>query len=400
MKKHICLFMILALMLSLASCGSGKWERTGYFADGSGNYLYISDPGDDAEEWFVKLADGNDLYKGNLQSKGSKLTGELECWHSDDAVSAMEVTLSKDKKDGVRVKVKDSSGYRFSAAEGAPIAVTINTDGFGYFRALTESDGLESDGYTSSMELSFMVPAAYELTARGENDWVFVKWTKNGEFFSNERKLTVSFFDSADYVAVFEYPRIHADDVAEYGDSHAATFYEYPSDFMYDFIRRNADSSSYLKGGFTTLQYEDLENYFGSSVNGIFSLDLRYSDSMDHAVVYSAGERGSGRWSIDVLALTFNSPENAKEYYQGIRDGLNSSYSSKDPASVKEVDAEGVTCITGRLRDESYGTVTEEGIYLEGSSVLLAVSSESGTSKGTEAMTNFCAFFSIPDPKD
>jgi hypothetical protein len=283
-------------------------------------------------------------------------------------------------------------------AETAPIVITIDTDGFGFIRALTESREPDSDGYVSSMDLDLMVPVVYELTARGENDWAFVKWTKNGEDLSADRKLTVTFSETADYVAVFEYPRIHTDDVGQYGDSHEATFYEYPSDFIYSFINGNADSGTLERGGFTTLEYEDLENFLGSSpVRGIFDLPLSYSDNIDHAVVYSAGGRSGGRWGLTVLGMSFNSPENAQQYYQTLRDGLSSAFSSAG-ADVKEGLDEGVTYITGRASG-SYGTVGQEGIYLEGSCVLIAVSSESGTTRGTEAMTNLCEFFIIPDPK-
>ena len=399
MKKLVTLMLLTAMMLSLVSCGSGgKWERYGYFSDTEGNTLYISDPGEDAEEWYVEFSDGKDVYTGYCEGKGSKLTGMLECELSEDAVSEMEITLTNDGKDGVKAKIKDASTCKMTHAETAPIVITIDTDGFGFIRALTESREPDSDGYVSSMDLDLMVPVVYELTARGENDWAFVKWTKNGEDFSADRKLTVTFSETADYVAVFEYPRIHTDDVGQYGDSHEATFYEYPSDFIYSFINGNADSGTLERGGFTTLEYEDLENFLGSSpVRGIFDLPLSYSDNIDHAVVYSAGGRSGGRWGLTVLGMSFNSPENAQQYYQTLRDGLSSAFSSAG-ADVKEGLDEGVTYITGRASG-SYGTVGQEGIYLEGSCVLIAVSSESGTTRGTEAMTNLCEFFIIPDPK-
>ena len=394
--------MVTALMLSLVSCGSGgKWDRLGYFIDDDPNSLFISAPEEDDDELSVAFCMGDDVYRGSLPVKGGKLTGELEFFRTDDVAETISVTITKNGKDGVKVKVKGGDTYKLSHVEEAPIGITINVDGFGFFRALTDSDELESDGYTTSMVLSLMAPVTYELTARSENDWVFVKWTKDGADFSKDRKITVEFAETADFVAVFEYPRIHADDVAQYGDSHSAQFYEYPSDFVYDFVDGNVSAGTYAKGGFTTFVDSDLEDYFSDwHVNSTFDLHLTYESSMDHAVVYSAGERGGSRWGINVLALKFNSPEAAADYYNTIRDEMERKFSSYEyPTStvLSQGDDEGVIYINGRAVNGS--AVTEEAIYLEGNSVLLAVSEEVGMTKGTEAMTDFTGFFNIPDPK-
>ena len=42
------------------------------------------------------------------------------------------------------------------------------------------------------------------IKAKPDEGWKFVKWTKDGEDFSEESEITVEVTENVDYIAVFE----------------------------------------------------------------------------------------------------------------------------------------------------------------------------------------------------
>ena len=125
-------------------------------------------------------------------------------------VCGCKYTVEEAKK--ILFEVEGGKAYHLVPAEfeEASIAVSINTEGWGQFTAVSDvEDAFEAEEPTSSMILSLYEPTVYTLTAvaaEDGEDWVFVKWTKNGDDYSTDAEITVEFDESADFVAVFEYP--------------------------------------------------------------------------------------------------------------------------------------------------------------------------------------------------
>ncbi len=222
MKKILCLLLAVCLTLTLAACGekqeapaaaTGEWTREGYYTDVNGNMLSVTwmDDTVDGSGWYVGFMNGDDpvedSYGGFLQQDGLSLRGALPCMGDK---GELEVTVTEAGDDGLMLFAPGGEVYEFSPMElnAAPITVSINTEGLGHFNVLTDGDTYETgdDYMTTSMILNLYEPAAYTLSARGDEGWEFVKWTKNGEDLSTEPDITVEFAESAEYLAVFEYP--------------------------------------------------------------------------------------------------------------------------------------------------------------------------------------------------
>ena len=222
MKKTVCLLLAALLLFTLAACGgkqeapapeqAAEWTRQGFFADPAGNMLsvtWMDDAG--GPGWYVGFMNGedpvDDSYGGFLQQDGLSLRGTLS---SSGSGGSLDVTVTEAGSDGLALFAEGGEEYTFSPMEfsEAPIGVSVNTEGYGFINVLTDGDTYQtSDDYSaSSVFLSLYEPATYTLSARGEDGWEFVKWTKDGEDFSAEAEITVEFAESADYVAVFEFP--------------------------------------------------------------------------------------------------------------------------------------------------------------------------------------------------
>ena len=219
MKKLVCLLLAVLMALSLAACAGSnngpqeevmEWTREGFFTDEEGNLVTIFKS--DEEEypgWYVGCLAGEDMYGWYIQQEGSSLHGDIVPDYED---GHFVVTVSEEGEEGILFEVEGGKAYHLVPAEfeEASIAVSINTEGWGQFTAVSDvEDAFEAEEPTSSMILSLYEPTVYTLTAvaaEDGEDWVFVKWTKNGDDYSTDAEITVEFDESADFVAVFEYP--------------------------------------------------------------------------------------------------------------------------------------------------------------------------------------------------
>lgn len=218
MKKILALLLVLVMLTALAACGkaasveSKEWTRSGFFEDEHGYMLSVTWMElDDESGWYAGFMYGPDpiadSYGGMLKQDGNSLKGELAS--SGDMIDVV-VTISEEGEDGLLLVVENGATCHFKPMEleEAPIGVSINTDGYGFLNVLTDGDTYETadDFSSTSVILSLYEPATYTLSAKGGDDWVFVKWTKDGELLSTEPEITVVFDESADYIAVFEFP--------------------------------------------------------------------------------------------------------------------------------------------------------------------------------------------------
>ena len=219
MKKLICLLAALCMLLSLAACGKQAepevpevkdWSREGLFLDENENMLTVTRM-DDADEpgWYVGVMLGEDLtedsWGGMLPQDGNSLRGTLP---SSGFGEDLNVTVSEEGEDGLVLEVEGGETYHFKIYDtpAASIAVTLNTEGWGY---LTYVEGehmpdVDTEFGSTSAYLGLTGAETYTFLAWPETGNVFVKWMKNGEDFTDEPQFTALMDEDAEYVAVFE----------------------------------------------------------------------------------------------------------------------------------------------------------------------------------------------------
>ena len=223
-KKKLFPFFAILTAFMLSACGGSaagessspaapsaeavsEWSRTGYFQNEKEELLYVDKLEDQTEEgWYVMFVSEDNLYGGYLPQDGTALKGELYT-DLETKTGALPVTISEDG-DGLALAVdgKEPVTYAPSDILERTFRVTINTEGYGFFNALTDSDEFETDEDFSSQSLilSLQNPATYTVTAQAGDGYAFVKWTKDGEDFSTEPEFTMEFSEDAEFIAVFD----------------------------------------------------------------------------------------------------------------------------------------------------------------------------------------------------
>ena len=213
MKKAISLLLCVLLLFSLAACskqGQGgtaaaEWTREGYFTDDRDNFLNIqTSPYDEYPGWYVGCMLGEGMYGWIVQQEGDTLHGDIMPEYEE---GEFIVTVTEEGEDGVLLTTEASDTYHFTPYDMPPViaSVTLNTEGLGRV-AYAEEGGeliLDGDPYQSAV-INVAEPAVYQIGARAEDGWTFVKWTKDGEDFTTEPVFTVTIEESADFIAVFE----------------------------------------------------------------------------------------------------------------------------------------------------------------------------------------------------
>ena len=96
-----------------------------------------------------------------------------------------------------------------AASEESPeVAATlmINTEGMGAIAYGLEGEEIEfdEDFPKQSAIVNLTEPGTYVIKAKPDDGWKFVKWTKNGEDFSEEPEITVEVAEGVEYMEVFE----------------------------------------------------------------------------------------------------------------------------------------------------------------------------------------------------
>ncbi len=96
-----------------------------------------------------------------------------------------------------------------AASEESPevtATLMINTEGMGAIAYGLEGEEVEfdEDFPKQSAIVNLTEPGTYVIKAKPDDGWKFVKWTKNGEDFSEESEITVEVAEGVEYMAVFE----------------------------------------------------------------------------------------------------------------------------------------------------------------------------------------------------
>lgn len=82
----------------------------------------------------------------------------------------------------------------------------INTDGMGTIAYGLEGEEIvfDEDFPKQDAMVNLTEPGTYLIKAKPDDGWKFVKWTKDGEDFSDESEITVEVAENVEYIAVFE----------------------------------------------------------------------------------------------------------------------------------------------------------------------------------------------------
>lgn len=216
MKKAVYLVLALVMVMSFTACGGSgdgggdsdfAWSREGYYIDEAGNQLMImkSEYEDEYPGWYVGLVTEDlGLVGWYIEQDGETLHGNINP-EGDELV----VTVAEEGEDGILLTA-DATGeeYHFVVDESpeAAIQISINIDGIGEIAYAPEGETLEfdEDFPTQSAVINLDEPATYQLAAKPDEGYKFVKWTKSGEDFSTDAEITVEFSETAEYRAVFE----------------------------------------------------------------------------------------------------------------------------------------------------------------------------------------------------
>ena len=82
----------------------------------------------------------------------------------------------------------------------------INTEGMGAIAYGLEGEDVEfdEDFPKQSAAVNLTEPDTYVIKAKPDDGWKFVKWTRDGEDFSEEPDITVEVTADVEYIAVFD----------------------------------------------------------------------------------------------------------------------------------------------------------------------------------------------------
>lgn len=214
MKKLMSLLLAAGMLFALAACGgrnaepeAAEWTRQGSYEDGNGNLLLLTRSETEGYEgWAVTFMLDGEMIGWIIQQEGNTLRGNLRGW--DENEEPFVVTISEEGADGLKLEVEGGEAYHFTPMDipDATIFVSVNTYGLGRIAYAEEGEEpqFDDDFPAQSIQLNLAEPTTYVMEARADKDWVFVKWTKNGEDYSTEKRITVELAESADFVAVFD----------------------------------------------------------------------------------------------------------------------------------------------------------------------------------------------------
>ena len=88
------------------------------------------------------------------------------------------------------------------------VLIRINTDGLGEVASAEgdEQPVFDEQYQFSSSAMNVEKGTVINIACRPTNDWRFYKWTKDGEYYSNEQNITVTADAPAEYIAHFTTP--------------------------------------------------------------------------------------------------------------------------------------------------------------------------------------------------
>ena len=181
--------------------------------------------------------------------------------------------------------------------------------------------------------------------------------------------------------------------------------YDDYDDFYDTFATDNGSKKKVKKGGYILLTDKDLKKYLkDDDVSASFDFELGYEKTMTQAVSYVIGDVSSDdKWAMEVIAIDFESADAAEDYFGDLSDRMEDnidSFSSDLDVDTDDGEDNGISYRILHLDVESRNAVMNEGLYLDGKSVIILVAMDMGTDEGGELLQEFCSQLGIPDPSD
>lgn len=339
MKKIICILLSMAMALSLAACGGGKpagektedtsaetsaeasteWTRQGYFQDENENMLSIL-PSEDPEHpgWSVGCFLGEDMYGWYLEQEGNTLHGNIV---PDYEEGEFIVTLTEEGEDGVQMVTEGGETYHFTPMDlpDATIFVTVNTEGRGNIEYVEgdQTPEIDTEYPSQSAQINLAEPTVYTLLAWPAMGWKFVKWTKDGEDYSEEAQITLELAETSDFIAVFEEDEDYVSPVADLSGVYAYEKAEATVDFMDDYVfvtldwrDTAADVYRWTMAGYIDFDSLTLDYEGSSKAKVTFSKD---GEEEDQEIEYEDGT-GSLTFSHEGPSFTWHDDQTGEEY--------------------------------------------------------------------------------------
>lgn len=218
MKKILVIVLALVMVFTFAACGGSsaggtessdfQWTRTGNFTNEAGDYAYIEESDmEDYPGWSVSFMSGEDTHGWFIPLEGETLHGDITS--PDTEGDPYIVTVSEEGEDGIMIEVEGGETYHLTPMETPEFAgtLTINTEGMGeiaYAEGENAPEFEEGHPYTQAV-VNILEAGKYTIAARTtEEGWKFVKWTRNGEDYSEDAQITVEITEDVDFTAVFE----------------------------------------------------------------------------------------------------------------------------------------------------------------------------------------------------
>ena len=215
MRKTVCILLAVCMVLALADCGAPKpeeterkeWTRQGTFEDENGNRLSVNlSETEGYKGWAVSFIRDGEPIGWIIQQAGNSLQGNLRGW--DENEKPFVVTVSEEGEDGLKLEVDGGDTYHFTPIDlpKAAIVVTVNIEGWGHiaYAEGEETPKIDPEFPAQSAYIGLAEPAVHTFVAEPQTGNLFVKWTKNGEDFSTEPRISLLLDESAEYIAVFE----------------------------------------------------------------------------------------------------------------------------------------------------------------------------------------------------
>ena len=340
MKKMICILLSMVMALSLAACGgaekpadektqetsgensgetSAEWTRQGYFQDENENMLTIL-PSEDPDHpgWSVGCFLGDDMYGWYIDQEGSTLHGNIV---PDYEEGEFIVTLTEEGEDGVQMVTESGETYHFTPMDlpEATIFVTVDTEGRGNIEYVEgdQTPEIDPEYPYQSAQINLAEPTVYTLLAWPARGWKFVKWTKDGEDYSEDAQITLELSETCDLIAIFEededYVSPAADLAGVYAYAKASAEVEVMDDYIFvtlDWADTAADGYRWTMAGYIDFDSLTLDYEGSAKAKVTFGED---GEETDQETEYEDGT-GTLTFSHEGPSFTWHDDKTGEEY--------------------------------------------------------------------------------------
>ena len=209
MKKLFAVVIVALLATTLTACGSGggaEWTRQGTYTtedEKEGLMVYKSET-EGYEGWSVGYYNDDQQLGWIIQQEGDSLKGNLV---PPGEEGEFIVTVKEEGDDGLLLITPDNQEHHFMPVEMPDVigTVTIKIEGMGQIEYAEPGRELEfSEHPFQDAVINVTEAATYTIGAKPADGWKFVKWTRDGQDFSEEAIVQVDLDGDANFVAVFE----------------------------------------------------------------------------------------------------------------------------------------------------------------------------------------------------